>query len=180
MSIEKDDIKQMYEHLRVFSVWSPEGLLNKVWFEILLYSCRRGQENLRNLNPSDFEIAVDDQDKEYVHRTFSEVTKNPQDYEPEGGRMYATRTPICHVASFIKYFSKRNNQNTALWQRPRYSFDEEDMTQYENRPLGKNALISMISKISKSASLSKLYTSHCVRATCITVLSESGFEAGHI
>jgi hypothetical protein len=60
MSIEKDDIKQMYEHLRVFSVWSPEGLLDKVWFEILLYSCRRGQENLRDLNPSEFEIAVDD------------------------------------------------------------------------------------------------------------------------
>ena len=37
-----------------------------------------------------------------------------------------------------------------------------------------------MSKISKAASLSKLYTNHCVRATCITVLSESGFEARHI
>ena len=38
----------------------------------------------------------------------------------------------------------------------------------------------MMSNISKSAHLSKNYTNHCVRATCISVLSESGFEARHI
>ena len=37
-----------------------------------------------------------------------------------------------------------------------------------------------MSNISKSVHLSKNYTNHCVRATCITVLSESGFEARHI
>ena len=37
-----------------------------------------------------------------------------------------------------------------------------------------------MSNILKSAHLSKNYTNHCVRATCITVLSESGFEARHI
>jgi hypothetical protein len=44
----------------------------------------------------------------------------------------------------------------------------------------KNALANMMSNISKSVHLSKNYTNHCVRATCITVLSESGFEARHI
>ena len=37
-----------------------------------------------------------------------------------------------------------------------------------------------MTQISKSANLSEKYTNHCVRATCITVLSESGFEARQI
>lgn len=71
------------------------------------------------MNPSDYEIVVDDEGKEYVHRTSSEVTKfhqgiEDEDYEPEGGRLYATRTPLCPVASFRKYLSKRNKQNTYI------------------------------------------------------------------
>lgn len=35
-------------------------------------------------------------------------------------------------------------------------------------------------KISKEAKLSKTYTNHCVRATCITILDKNGFESRHI
>jgi hypothetical protein len=43
----------------------------------------------------------------------SEVTKHHQGvdnekYEPEGGRIYATRTIVCPVSSFQKYLSKLN------------------------------------------------------------------------
>ncbi|CAC5389499.1 unnamed protein product [Mytilus coruscus] len=84
-----------------------------------------GQENLREMKPSDFQISEDDEGKEYVHKMSSEVTKNHQgveeeEFEPEGGRIYAT------------------------------------------------------------ANLCKTYTNHCVRATSITVLSDSEFEARHI
>lgn len=37
-----------------------------------------------------------------------------------------------------------------------------------------------MTQISESANLSAKYTNHCVRATCITVLNESGFEARQI
>lgn len=110
---DKGDIKKLYDHPRVFNVETPQGLLNKVLFEILLYFCRRGQENLRDLRPSDFEVSMDDEGKEYIRRTSSEVTNNHQgmddeDYEPEGGRMYVTVTPRCPVTSFKKYLEKRN------------------------------------------------------------------------
>jgi hypothetical protein len=59
-SIKKGDIKRLYEHSYVFNATSPSGLLNKVWFEVLLYFCRRGQENLRDMEPSDFEVSTDD------------------------------------------------------------------------------------------------------------------------
>ena len=35
-------------------------------------------------------------------------------------------------------------------------------------------------KISEEAHLSKTYTNHCVRATCITILDKNGFESRHI
>ncbi|CAC5420085.1 KCTD1_15 [Mytilus coruscus] len=162
-SVAKGDIKKLYEHPRAFNVNSPSGLLNKVWFEVLLYFCRRGQGNLREMKPSDFQISEDDEGKEYVHKISSEVTKNHQgveeeDFEREGGRMYATGTPMCPVLSFKKYLRKLNPYQTAFWRRPRDSFNEED-------------------DICKSC---KTCTNHCVRATCITVLSDSGFEARHI
>jgi hypothetical protein len=38
----------------------------------------------------------------------------------------------------------------------------------------------MTADISKAAKLSRVYTNHCIRATCITLLSEAGFEGRHI
>ncbi|CAC5426110.1 unnamed protein product [Mytilus coruscus] len=38
----------------------------------------------------------------------------------------------------------------------------------------------MMKNISQSANLCKTYKNHCVRATCITVLTDSDFEARHI
>ncbi|XP_071847561.1 uncharacterized protein [Apostichopus japonicus] len=44
-------------------------------------------------------------------------------------------------------------------------------------PVGKNMLGNMMKDISKAANLSKLYTNHCIRATVITELSNSGFDS---
>jgi hypothetical protein len=38
----------------------------------------------------------------------------------------------------------------------------------------------MMAEISKAAKLSRVYTNHWIRATCITLLSEVGFEGRHI
>ena len=48
-----DDLRKLYNHEFVFNVNVPQGLLNKVVFEIMFYFCRRGQENLHN---QDFEV----------------------------------------------------------------------------------------------------------------------------
>lgn len=94
--------------------------------------------------------------------------------------MYETKTENCPVQIFVKYLSKRNPNCSALFQTPRNSFDQEDEVWYENRPLGKNRLGSMMVEISKRAQLSRTYTNHCIRATTISALSHKGFEARHI
>jgi hypothetical protein len=62
----------------------------------------------------------------------------------------------------------------------RNSFDQEDEVWYEKRPLGKNRLGSMMVEILKRAQLSRIYTSHCIRAMTISALRHAGFEARHI
>jgi len=65
------------------------------------------------MKPSDFEVSTDDNGKRFNYKVTYELTKNHQglrneQFEPEGGRMYETRTPLCPVKSFIKYLDKRN------------------------------------------------------------------------
>ena len=38
-------IQHLYKHPIVFNTSTPQGLVNKVIFEVILYFCRRGQEN---------------------------------------------------------------------------------------------------------------------------------------
>jgi len=183
-TIQKGDMQKLHSHPHVFNTDIPSGLLNKVLFEILIYFCRRGQENVREMKPSDFEVSTGDNGKRFIYKVTSELTKNHlglrnEQFEPERGRMYKTWTPLCPVKSFIKYLDKRNPKCEALWQRPRNSFIDSGIW-FERKPLGKNTLGEFMSKISERAALSRIYTNHCIRATCITLLSEAGFEGHHI
>ena len=47
---------------------------------------------------------------------------------------------------------------------------------YTGQPLGKNTIAEMMKRISQKAGLANTYTNHCVRATCITRLSEFDVE----
>ena len=60
-----DDLKKLKAGpvLRLTNPWS---LLRNVWLHVVLYWCRRGREGQRNLKPSSFEFAVDEQGKRYV------------------------------------------------------------------------------------------------------------------
>lgn len=51
---------------------------------------------------------------------------------------------------------------------------------YDNMAVGKNTLGKIMAKVSEEAKLSKRYTNHCIRATCITNLDENGIETRHI
>jgi hypothetical protein len=65
----------------------PNGLLNKVWFEVMYFLCRRGQENLREM----FELSTDSTGKRYIFQKTSELDKNHRDTTTgtvTQGRMY--------------------------------------------------------------------------------------------
>ena len=182
--IEHSDIRKRYMSM-VFCVATQTGLLNKVWFELCLHFCRWGRENQRELMPQMFALESDNLGKRYIHQVSSEVTKKHQelsstDTNGKSVHMYETGTDNCPVKSFLKYLSKRHSQCESLFQRPKDSFNEDDETWYEKRPLGKNKLGNMMSELSRAATLSKNYTIHCIRATAISTLDRAGYEARHI
>lgn len=57
-SINEADRKKLYTSM-FLSPNTPVGLQNKVQFDIRLYFCRRGMENIPNMTKSTFEIKTD-------------------------------------------------------------------------------------------------------------------------
>jgi hypothetical protein len=97
------------------------------------------------------------------------------------GRMYERQgDPLCPVANYKLYIGKLNAACSSLWQRPYDTYNPDDDTWFCNVPMGANVLNAMMMCISKLAGLSRVYSSHSIRATCITVLDDSGIEARHI
>ncbi|KAK2564350.1 hypothetical protein P5673_011775 [Acropora cervicornis] len=166
-AIPVDDLKKLKAGpvLRLTNPWS---LLRNVWFHVVLYWCRR----------------VDEQGKRYVTMTHDETSKN----QPGGlkdkssfektARMYETDSDTDGYRALSLYISKLNLKCEALFQLPRRNWNEDVVHNiwYENRPLGVNTLGSMMKEISTKAMLSKVYTNHCVRATAITLWSEAACQ----
>jgi len=90
----------------------------------------------------------------------------------------------CPVRCVKKYLQKRNPNCPALWQKPRnYSagkFNESDAVWYCNVPLGKHTLDNLLGRMSKKAGLSTHFTSHCIRATSVTILKAAGLENSRV
>ena len=178
--IASEDLRKLYQS-EAFDTATPRGLQNKVFFEVMLFFCRRGQENLRELQTDSFAIGMDACNRRYVFQLKDELTKNRRenDEAEEGGYMYERAgDPACPVQSFEKYLSKLNPNCRAFFQRPKK--DPDGNVWYDNQCIGINTLGKKMKEISKLANLSKEYTNHSIRATSVTILDESGFEARHI
>ena len=61
----KEDMQKLYQS-NVFDINTPKGVQRKVFFEVLLYFCWRGQENLRELKKECFVIKKDPNGREYA------------------------------------------------------------------------------------------------------------------
>ncbi len=83
---------------------------------------------------------------------------------------------------FDLYTQKLNPACDSLWQKPRrlchLSYAEECW--FESHPVGHTPLDKFMGVLSDQLQLSFHYTNHCIQATGMTLLNESGFEAHHI
>lgn len=94
--------------------------------------------------------------------------------------MYATEGVWCPVASFEKCLEHLNPKNEFLFQRPKKEVSSDAIVWYDKMVVGERSLGDMMKRISKEANLSRIYTNHSIRATAVTILDKSGFEARHI
>lgn len=90
--ITRADMTKLYSgDTVVFYTDTPNGLLNKVWFEVMYFLCRRGQENLRAMTKETFELSTDSTGKRYIYQKTDELDKNHRDTTTGAvtqGRMY--------------------------------------------------------------------------------------------
>ena len=182
--IAQEDLKKLYAS-PAFNVCTPAGLQNKVFFEVRLYFCRRGQENLRELRKDTSGFGVDSTGARYVFQKRDELTKNRRENsEPEeGGLMFERKddpTCMCPVQSMEMYMSRLNPHCEAFFQRPKKQVCESVSVWYDNQVVGINMLAGKMKALSKQAELSREYTNHSIRATSVTILDHCGFEARHI
>jgi hypothetical protein len=127
---------------------------------------------------------VDGEGNEIVKISIRETEKKKQGDEKviveKEPIMYATPgDPNCPVTSLRKNIQKLNKRCTAFYQYPKANW-AESAEWYDNKPLGKNTLGNMMSKISSTAELPIVYTNHCIRSTAITELSNGGVEGNDI
>ncbi|XP_062603966.1 uncharacterized protein LOC134265768 [Saccostrea cucullata] len=181
--IEDCDIKKLYNSVHL-STETPCGLLNKVQMDIRLYFCRRGLENMAQMTKDTFCVSTDpNTGLRYVKKAKDELVKNRRSNEKEnfGGCMVENKdSPLCPVASFQKYITKLNPENTRLWQRPRETFLDSDPIWYTKQPCGKDSLSSFMSKLSKKCDLSRIYTNHSIRVTGTSILFKNNFVDSQI
>ena len=140
----------------------------------------------RNLTPSSFTFAFDENSHPYVTMSHDELSKNhPGGFDEtesfkKDGRMYrATDDPSDGYNALELYRSKLNPHCSAFFQFLNRKWSPSDSVWYENRPLGVNKL-AVMTEISEETQLSSVYTNHCVRATAITLWPDAGLENRHI
>ena len=162
----------------------PAGLQNKVFIDVMIYFCNRGRENLRSMTAEDFSLKTDEDGLRYITKR-DQLTKNNREDQDESsnmGVMYEVPdSERCPVKSFLKYKSKLNPMCSCFWQKPKQKMPEnENDPWYCNAPLGVNTLGNKMKGISIKSGCSKIYTNHCLRATCITTLDTAGFHSRDI
>ncbi|XP_011668570.1 uncharacterized protein LOC105440296 [Strongylocentrotus purpuratus] len=174
---------EIIQNSSVLDCDTPAGLQNKVFVDFMTYFCNRGRENLRELKPDDFRLETDEDGLRYITKR-DQLTKNNREDDDEvsnNGVMYEIPgSSKCPVESFMQFVSKLNKDCPFLWQKPKAKKPEDGDNWYCNAPVGKNTMGNKMKQISQKAGCSKLYTNHCLRATCITTLDRAGFESRDI
>ena len=165
-----------------FEAWekSPCVLVEAVWFELCYHFGRRGREGWTSMTKSTFTELLDSAGMPYLTMKNTEKTKNYQggnkqkDQDYSDVRMYGSG-----VAIYRFYISKLSPKCDRLFQTPRSGLSVEGPW-FKAEPMGKNTMTQMMPRISEKAGLSQRYTCHCVRATTITTLFQSGVPAEQI
>ena len=154
----------------------PRKLTSYVWFVISTHFCLRGGEIQCKLKKQDL-IFQDDR----ISLATDFMTKNHRG----GLKGTASTTAGCikdpvQVAAIRRFMTKLNPDIDRLFQRARAPAGmlvcEADECWFIRSPLSHNILDGMMKALSCTASLSRVYTNHCLRATSIVHMKKNGFE----
>ena len=136
----------------------------------------RGQEGLHELRSYSYHKLTDDKGLAYSTMSYNECDKTHHGVDSNENvketRMYERGDEInCPVKSLDLYLAKLSPKCSAFFQQP--LLNPRSDCWYAVQPIGINKLASWMTRMSKSANLSKSYTNHCIGAT---VLNRQGVD----
>ena len=175
----------MYNHPYMDPDVDHKSLQRKVQFDIHFFFCRRGSENVEDVQVSDFKIGFNTKTETwYVQKIKDELTKNHKEAENiVTGLMPENKDDcLCPVRSFRKYLEHLEPNNPYLWQTPLKNGKKKNNIDiwYGMQHMGKNTLSGFMKDVSKECQLSQIYTNHSIRVTGITVLTRQNFTNSEI
>ena len=178
--IEKDDMKKLAEYFQNY-YQNAVILSEATWFLLCLHFGRRGREGWAALTKDFFTVAKNSQGEEFVECCKTETVKNIQGGHKQVDQDYSETRMCGEAVQIFKFFlSKLSPDCDRLFQYPLNSFLVSSNTWYAKKPIGKNTLAQMMPRISEKSGLSKTYTCHSVRASCVSILFQSGVSAEKI
>ena len=173
---------QLVLNERAFNQNDPKQLQEKVFFDLMINFARGGRENIRSLTKSSIQFDIDDAGSRYCELKLNEKTKDHETVE-DHPRMYSNDSQTCPLTSLELYMSKLNQDCEILFTKPiktKYFKAEEKTVWFTSQPLGVNTIGELMKNISTRLNLSKIYTNHCIHATCKSLLASHGIEARQI
>ena len=181
LAVQKEDMAKIRQNMNMDT---PKGLQDKVFIDIVLQFARHGREGLRELTKHSFVINRDAAGRLYATPAYNEQQKNhngqnPKVHDPRKVMYEQAGDPKCPVKALQMCLSKLHPDCEAFFQRPKSKYSRDGIW-YDNVPVGKNLLSSKMSRISREAGCSEVYTNHCLRATATTVLAHAGIEHNDI
>ena len=173
--MEDADFKLLMQYFdQPTPVPDPVRFCQKVWFLICYHFCLRGRELQAFLRAEDLQVV--EETGSYITLSTSFASKTSRQGGTSGsdevsiGRIQAES----QVKSVKLLLSKLDKGCPRNFQMAKKRVRADDEVWYTGQPLGKNTMASMMKRISEKASLSRYFTNHSVRATCITKLAKAG------
>ena len=186
-SIDQEDMRTLFNDYFKAGVqnMNTQVLLHKVFFDIVHYTGHHAKEGLRELSKKSFDIKTGSDGLEYVEITFNEKTKKNQGSDNSTSKRalhdnhhIISAMPgniLCPVESFKCYLALLNHEENSFFQYP-----NKKLNGFNNAPIGKNSIGSMMKDISEAAKLSKIYMNHCIRKMTATAMKRQGFDLNQI
>ena len=198
-AISRQQIQKLFDcgELGLADTKNPAQLQRTTWFYLGLFFGRRGRENQPEMKSGMLTLRQTPNGIEYFELNRQCPGSLPSTkFNHQGGladpevesdaKIFAVpESARCPVKTVENYLAHLNPKLDALFQKPRHvesgKFNPDvDEIWFCNVPIGASTLDNMLKSTSKRAGIDPYLTNHCLRATPVTILSDSDCETRHI
>ncbi|XP_033725030.1 uncharacterized protein LOC117315013 isoform X3 [Pecten maximus] len=155
----------------------PFVLRHAIWYQLAVHFICNGLE-FHKLRADTVEFSHDDYG-EYACIHHKSCQGGPSKLDVNRKRMYATGDSLCPVKLLRLLMKKTVQSAPMLFNQYAKGAVAGDSIWYTNKPLSPRTFSNFMPDICKSAGVQK-FTAHCLRATAMTAMNDSSYNARHI